>query len=442
MTLGLNIFSTLSTRVAMLMLALASSVVLARGLGPEGRGLFALVLLLPDLARTFGLLGFDQANIVYAGLSPAGRRALVWQSLFLALVLGTLAALVCGVYLLAGAPGIPGLVRGPFWLYWLPLATLPASLLVAFWGELIRGMNLILLANLLELSGKFAAVGLLALTTLGLGLGVQGAVLVDAALPALTAVVLLFCLHRLSLWGPPRLDPALWRNSLRLAAPSYAASMLGYLNYRADHFVVAALLSPEQLGLYVIAVTLAERLWILVGAVANALLPHLTNSPTRDPSLSARIARNTLVWTGSVGALAYLLAHPVVELLFSSAFSGAVSPLRWLLPGIVALTPAKVVVAELLARQRVRFLVWVSGAGLLANLAGNLLLIPLMGIAGAALASTISYSAISFAVIAYYLRVTGLPWRVLQPRFSDLSSYSVLWRRRAPPISPYKPIRL
>ena len=80
MNLTLNIFTTLSARIATLGLALVSSIVLARWLGPEGRGLFALVLLLPGLAKSVGLLGLDQANSVYAGLAPEGRRALVWQS--------------------------------------------------------------------------------------------------------------------------------------------------------------------------------------------------------------------------------------------------------------------------------------------------------------------------------------------------------------------------
>src|SRR3989442_7595630 len=61
---------------------------LARLLGPEGRGTIALVFLLPQLAITLGRLGFDHANAVFAGLDPTGRRALVWQSVAIAGVAG------------------------------------------------------------------------------------------------------------------------------------------------------------------------------------------------------------------------------------------------------------------------------------------------------------------------------------------------------------------
>src|SRR2546429_4128885 len=83
-----NIGSTFGTRVAVMLIALLSSVLLARMLGPEGRGVFALILLLPSLATSVGLLGFEQANAVYAGLAPRSRGGLVWQSVAGALRIG------------------------------------------------------------------------------------------------------------------------------------------------------------------------------------------------------------------------------------------------------------------------------------------------------------------------------------------------------------------
>src|SRR5713226_6896373 len=115
MNLARNIATTLSARVIGLGIALVSSMVLARGLGPEGRGLFALVLLLPELVKTFGMLGFQEANAVYAGLEPGGRRAIVWHSALIAVVVGGLAAAGGACYVLLGAPGLQATVSGPRW---------------------------------------------------------------------------------------------------------------------------------------------------------------------------------------------------------------------------------------------------------------------------------------------------------------------------------------
>src|SRR2546425_11315784 len=88
MSLVSNIATTFAARMSMLGLAFVSSIMLARLLGPEGRGTLALVFLLPELANTLGRLGFDHANAVVAGLDPTGRRALVWQSAAIAGVAG------------------------------------------------------------------------------------------------------------------------------------------------------------------------------------------------------------------------------------------------------------------------------------------------------------------------------------------------------------------
>src|SRR5437879_5280395 len=129
MTLVSNILTTLVARVALLGLGLISSVVLARTLGPEGRGLFALVLVLPALAKTLALLGFEQANAVYAGLEPGRRRALVWQSAAIAVVVGSAVAAAGASFIVFRGPGSQAFVQGPVWLYLLALSTVPCALL-------------------------------------------------------------------------------------------------------------------------------------------------------------------------------------------------------------------------------------------------------------------------------------------------------------------------
>jgi O-antigen/teichoic acid export membrane protein len=204
---------------------------------------------------------------------------------------------------------------------------------------------------------------------------------------------------------------------------------LGYLNYRVDQFIIVALLSPEQLGFYVIAVDLAERLWLLTGAVSNALLPHLANLQERDPALPAIVSRHVMLWTGVACLLVFVFADIVVQTLYSSTFTEVVAPLRWILPGIFTFALGKVLVAEILVRKKVHSMVWVAIVGTFVNIVGNLVLVPSMGISGAALASSISYSIVAFIVTWYYLWETGVPWTVLVPRWSDMATYATLWRR-------------
>jgi O-antigen/teichoic acid export membrane protein len=427
-----NILTTLSARIVLLALALVSSIVLARALGPEGRGLFALVVLLPDLAGTVALLGFDQANAVYAGLKPERRRALVWQSVAIAVVVGGSIAAACACFIALGAPGFQSLLRGPLWLYLLPLAMLPGGLIVQYWQAILRGMDRIFLLNVIDVGMKAASLVLLVAFIAWLRFDVAGAVWADVIATVGAVVVMVVVLRRAGAWGRPSFDWSLWRLTTRFAVPAHAGTLATYLNYRIDQLIIAAWLPPEQLGFYVIAVGLAERLWMPAGAVATALLPHLTNSPVRDPALSATVSRHVMVWTGITCLLVFALADIIVDLLYSSAFAPTIAPLRWLLPGIFSLSVGKVLVAEMFAREKVRYTVWASGAAALVNVAGNVLLMPHMGISGAALASSISYTFLSLVGTWYYLRETGLPWTVLVPRRGDLLGYRALWVRRKP----------
>jgi O-antigen/teichoic acid export membrane protein len=428
MNLVSNIITTLFTRVGVLICALIASIVLARMLGPEGRGLFALILLLPEIATAFGLLGFDHANVVYAGLEPETRRALVWHSAALAIVLGVALALPMMSYIALGAPGFPALAQGPQSLFLLALSLVPVTILVNYWFSILRGMNHIFLTNAVEIGSKITSLLILIVFLVWLRLGVAGAVVTSVVMDLGTLVVALFLLKHVGVFGRPSFDWTLWKRTARFALPSYCAIVLSYLNYRVDQLIIAILLPAEQLGFYVLAVSLAERLWILTGAAANALLPHLANSKERDLALPAIVTRHVVLWTGAGCFIVFVLADVLIRMLYSPAFADGVAPLRWLLPGILVATIGKNLGAELLLRKMVGYFVGMAGVAAVVNLVGNLLLVPRMGISGAALASTISYSVLSLMQTLVYLKITGVPWTTLVPRCSDLWFYIVAWR--------------
>jgi O-antigen/teichoic acid export membrane protein len=340
------------------------------------------------------------------------------------------ASAVAGICFLAlGAPGFHVLLRGPLWLYVLPLSTIPGVLVIAYWWAILRGINRIFLLNVVEVAGKGVSLVFLLTLVWWLRLGVAGAVWTDLLTNVGMVVLMVVLLGHMGILGRPSFDRSVWRRTRRFALPAYCSSVLSYLNYRVDQFIIAALLPPEQLGFYIIAVSLAERLWVLTGAVANVLLPHLTNTHERDPELVAVIARHVVVWTGMACLLVFALADIVVRVMYSSAFVEVVTPLRWLLPGILTAAIGKVLVAEILAREKIHYTTWTAVVIAPANIVANLVLIPHMGISGAALSSSISYSLLSLMMIWFYLRETRVPWSVLIPRLSDLQVYTALWRR-------------
>ena len=85
------------------------------------------------------------------------------------------------------------------------------------------------------------------------------------------------------------------------------------------------------------------------------------------------------------------LANYIIKLFFGDSFLLSVIPLLILLPGILAFSIGGVLAADLAGRGKPQFAVFSSLLGLVSNVILNIIFIPVWGIAGAALASSIAY---------------------------------------------------
>lgn len=81
-------------------------------------------------------------------------------------------------------------------------------------------------------------------------------------------------------------------------------------------------------------------------------------------------------------------------------------PMLALLPGVVLLGGAKVLTNEITGRGYPHYNSINAGLALVLTVVLDLVLIPRYGVLGAALASSIAYSAISFTAIGFYLKAS------------------------------------
>jgi len=109
-----------------------------------------------------------------------------------------------------------------------------------------------------------------------------------------------------------------------------------------------------------------------------------------------------------------------VPLVFGDDFRGSLPALFALAPGVVALAMARSAGGYLLRRNRplVNSLIALTALG--ANVILNLWLIPLWGIAGAGVASSIAYILLAGSYLMWLRRAAGLALREFQPGIVDL----------------------
>jgi O-antigen/teichoic acid export membrane protein len=402
--LSAAIGSTLLRQVTSSALYFIALWVTTRQLGAHDNGLLVTALLLPQTLYAFLNLGLGPSHVFHmsSGIgSPRTMRRMNWT---LALALWGSAVLAL---LLADDAAISHYLPGTAKRTALYASLLfPMMLLAAWTSALIQGAR------------DYATYNKTALTQ---PVVFCAGVLTLGALQAVSVPAVLAC-HILS-------QAALWLVSelrvRRYAAPAAAAGLklsaavgfglrahlsnvITFLNYRVALYLVSFLLDPTAAGRYALAIQLAEVLWMIASAATVVVFPESAahnKAPAALQKMVRRIAMSVFRITLVGGVLAGALSVVAIPWVFGRDYAGSVLPFVILLPGIVIWSYMSVVSNSLagMGSQRVN----IQGAlfSFTLNGGGCLLAIPVLGMAGAALASSIAFTVTALYTIYMYGRI-------------------------------------
>jgi O-antigen/teichoic acid export membrane protein len=397
---GRNTFETLLFRGLSTPIALLLVVIQSRFLDPAGRGRFVLVVLtVTILARLFGQLGVA----VTSHARDQELRPFVDRALVLAPLLGFIGM---AAILTAGA------IIDSFGLRLAAIAApalLPNIVNASLSGVLLGRARVRLWNYIQALPPVLTLIGML-IVVVGLGGGV------DAAVGAWTVAYFLTAAFALAaardLWLPPAAPQFLDRHGraiLRLALVMGAVQIVNLIGYRIELFILDRYEGLAEVGIYSIAMQAAEAMWLVPAAIATAVTGPVVHE---TPAGAVRLIRNAcgrgLLYTAGIAVVVGALAPFVIPLLFGDDFSGAVRPLLFLLPGVVAYGPVSILVVYISIRcGRPRLSLLVSVIGLVVTAAASFVFIPRYGASGAAVASAIGYLAGGLAAWLTFLRLAA-----------------------------------
>jgi len=190
-------------------------------------------------------------------------------------------------------------------------------------------------------------------------------------------------------------------------------------------FLVAYFLNPSAVGQYAIAVSLAELIWYIPDSISQILFPKTAFSDEKTAnSFTPIVCRNTALLTFLASILLFAAASFLIPFVFSERFSPAVLPLRLLLPGVFALGIWKIIVNDLAGRGLPQYKSYGTAVSLVITILLDILLIPRLGISGAAIASSVAYIVTTVLFMYWFLRVTKLQLSfMILPRSSDAGLY-------------------
>ncbi len=361
----------------------ASGILAARLLLPEGRGELAAVMLWPGLIAALGGLSINAAS----GYLAAGERREPREIFATATAVATL---LTPVLILVGLVIVPLAyadyrpeVRDLARLY---LAMVPLNLLTLCYMSILQGRLHFGAFNALRALQPVTYVAFIGLAVAAGWAGVAGFTAAALAGGVVMLILAVWALAHLG-WVGWRTRREIARALMRYAATVHVSYVITVIAQRIDQALIALMLPAADLGLYAVAVSAGNLAAILVGAMDLLAFPKVAAA---DPEMRAevlgRYVRLALILAVVAAVVLVPLLPWLLRLLFGAAFVPSAPAARIVAAATVFLAFRTMLYAGLRAYDRALVIGWIEGA-VLVVLAGSLaLLLPRYGIVGGAIA--------------------------------------------------------
>jgi len=399
-----NIVLNSIDRSIMIVARLLSVILIARFLGPEGYGVFQFALTTSIIAATLADFGFGIANNYLASRYPRARPKLLGNTLIFVGGVGTTIALLSGIMITAFRNyAFPELPKTYLWLIPLsvPIQAIQISLIGLVYGanrfkEKVSGTSLHYVLFLFSIT-LFAFFGLLTTNNLMLfwiiGLSISSLYWIKVLLK--------------DGLGKPQWDRANLKKQFSYGCNAYIYNVSHILNFRLDMILVAYFLKAEHVGWYALATSVTETLLYLPKALSNVVLTETATEVKNGTKPNHYLVyKGTILIIGVAILGTAILAPFLLPLVFSSSFIPAITPLLLLLPGTLAMALGIIAAYHLFGLGKASQPSLAALAATIVTIALDLVLIPFLGIQGAALASTIAYIVFCFMCLHFVLSET------------------------------------
>lgn len=405
-TFSAQVAVTMAANVAIAVLGLVTGSLLARTLGPQGRGELAAIQTWAGFLGLLAALGLPDAVVYFSGRDRKGSATYLTSAVAL-MVLAAVPLAAAGVLLMpallsAQSPEVVAIARRYLPIYLLLMATQGMLL------HPLRGRGDFVVWNALR---PLPALAWLVVIVIVFVAGVASpAGFAAGHLVALAAAGLLtFVAVRRRVPGPYAMRSSHWPPMLRYGVPSALSALPQTLNLRLDQMLMAALLSPALLGYYVVAVAWSSAATPLLQSIGAVLFPRVASeeNKTDQVALLGRGTRTTVLLALLLNGALLLITPLAVILIFGRTFAPAVPAALLLVvaAGFVSLNHA--LEEGLRGLGHTQAVLWGESVGLVATAVGLAVLLRPLQINGAALASLLGYSATTVALLIWLKRRTG-----------------------------------
>lgn len=400
------VVTTLLTTLLIQLGSLGSGMLAAHLLMPEGRGELAAAILWPSAIAYLTIFGLQDAMLYFSAQAPEGEsqraalRRVFTSGVWIGLVLSGIAVAI-GIWIVAPfayadyRPEVQELATAM-------MSIIPLHIFGLVFQEMLRGRLRLNVWNLLRVLLQLGYVGLILLflafqpaSVTNFGLAFLGSHLPPMLIAAGVCVA--------AGWGGLRPSWPTIRRMSTYGARLHASAVVSQLNQRLDQMLIARMLAPASLGLYVVANTLAQVTATFANSVTMVAFPRAcAAAPGAERAKVIGLylrATMALVLIGT-GAL-FVLAPYALGLLFGPGFVEATDIVRILLLGVAAISLKEFFILAFKADDKALSLAQAEVVTLIANAGLLALLVPMAGPFGGLTGAAIAFVAVRWISAGY-----------------------------------------
>lgn len=396
---------------------IASGILLARILLPEGRGELAGAMLWPILIASLGILGIHEAVTYHAARRTHGNDAILTSSLILGCGLAAILVVVGYGIIEVALAGHRAEMRHAAHVY---LAFIPINFFTLIMAGLLQGALRFtewnILRTLVHVAYALLVPVLYLLDTTSIVAFASASLLANG----LTAAVGISLVAARGWLRPAR--PAALRELSSYGIKAHVGTMSQILAEYLDQMVISVFLSATSLGLYVVALAVARLAAVPAITLAMLAFPKIAHARSLEEQRETfgRYLRVTLILTLACAIAIVLCADWIVAVFFGRSFIEA-ARLAQVLAVASFLVACKAVLSSGLKGLNALGAVGRGEiAGLVVSGATLALLLPLLGVLGAALAVTFAQAAAIMVMTAGVRHHLGISFfQLLRPSRAD-----------------------
>jgi O-antigen/teichoic acid export membrane protein len=412
------------TRVSALFLGLLASIIIARVLGPEGKGVYTLAILLPGLLLTFTNFGINPATVFYIGKKKYSPKEIFGNNIVITLLLGGIAILIGLIIIFFFSQKLFQGVEKEYLLLALPLVLF--TLFFGFISCILIGLQKFKKYNFVYFLQGFCFLALIGVFLLSLNLDVKFTILAYVFSYVLACGILFFLTEKETNGVFLKPNWQYFKDVFSYGSRAFLGGIFVFFHTRIDRFLINFFINPPAVGLYSVSAGLAEGFWLLSLAASIVLFPKVASETDgkRLKEFTPLVCRNILFITFLMATLFFALSPWLVTFLYSERFLQSIKPFQILLIGSLAFCGMRILGNDLSARGKPMLVTYAVGISTILNIILNLLWIPKWGIIGAAWATSLSYLGMFMIVAFLYLKISGNKINeILLFKKSDLNFY-------------------